>query len=481
MSLRSEVIRIVNELFSDSKKITELPAAGAITGADLTEIVQGGVNKKATFTQVATFTGGGGGSGTVTSFSSGNLSPLFTTSVADPTTTPALSFTLSNQSANFVFSGPTGGGAAAPTFRALVAADIPSLSSVYQPINTAWLLASGGTLTGANTITGTSTNILKAVFDSLGVTQTNGAGWWLSNTTAAAAGAQQRSPSLVWEGQGWKTDAGGASQSVKFRADVLPVQGTAAPTATWGLWGSINNAAYNTILDITSNGNTVLTTATSGTSFTCKTSTTNYFRVNETGSLFLGSTSAARIGSSTNNSSTFSISGGSITYQTDVSHYFTSSSSSSISAANAIKNQFTGSIDGTSGTNFTGKFFRLVPTYNIVTSSGMAVYDFVIEPTETSLNGTTHYGIVNSSITALNGFGTLTPTARLNVVGANNAVALLVEDDAGNDILSVGESGGAHVVGFFGVTPAARQVVPTGSSTDTVITALQNLGLFSQT
>ncbi len=35
------------------------------------------------------------GSGTVTSFSAGNLSPLFTTSVATPTSTPALTFSLS--------------------------------------------------------------------------------------------------------------------------------------------------------------------------------------------------------------------------------------------------------------------------------------------------------------------------------------------------------------------------------------------------
>lgn len=69
---------------------------------------------------------GGGGSGTVTSFSSGDLSPLFTTGVATPTTTPALSFILNTQSANTVFAGPVSGGAAAPTFRALVADDIPA-------------------------------------------------------------------------------------------------------------------------------------------------------------------------------------------------------------------------------------------------------------------------------------------------------------------------------------------------------------------
>ncbi len=65
------------------------------------------------------------GAGTVTSFSSGNLSPIFTTGVANATTTPALSFTLTVQEAHFVFIGPNGGSPAAPTFRALVGDDLP--------------------------------------------------------------------------------------------------------------------------------------------------------------------------------------------------------------------------------------------------------------------------------------------------------------------------------------------------------------------
>lgn len=40
-------------------------------------------------------------------------------------------------------------------------------------------------------------------------------------------------------------------------------------------------------------------------------------------------------------------------------------------------------------------------------------------------------------------------------------------------------SGGVQL-GFYGVTPVARQLVPTGSTVDAVITALQNLGLFRQ-
>lgn len=89
------------------------------------------------------------GSGTVTSFSSGNLSPLFTTSVATATTTPALSFSLSNASANTVLAGPTSGGAAAPTYRALVAADVPACSTCFT---------NGGNAFGTSTSVGTTDN-----------------------------------------------------------------------------------------------------------------------------------------------------------------------------------------------------------------------------------------------------------------------------------------------------------------------------------
>lgn len=91
-----------------------------------------------------------GSGGTVTGFSAGNLSPLFTTSVATSTTTPALSFSLSNASANTVLAGPTTGSAAAPTFRALVAADVPAPTEIHAvgttgPVITG-TLNSGGAL-----------------------------------------------------------------------------------------------------------------------------------------------------------------------------------------------------------------------------------------------------------------------------------------------------------------------------------------------
>jgi hypothetical protein len=52
--------------------------------------------------------GGGGGGGTVFSFASGNLPPLFTTSVANPTTNPVQSFSLTNAAAFTVFGNGTG-------------------------------------------------------------------------------------------------------------------------------------------------------------------------------------------------------------------------------------------------------------------------------------------------------------------------------------------------------------------------------------
>lgn len=57
----------------------------------------------------------GAGTGSVTTFSSGNLSPLFTTSVSNASTTPSQSFALSNTSDKTIYSNISGG-SAAPQF-----------------------------------------------------------------------------------------------------------------------------------------------------------------------------------------------------------------------------------------------------------------------------------------------------------------------------------------------------------------------------
>jgi len=67
------------------------------------------------------------GTGTVTSVALA-LPNIFSVSGSPVTTNGTLTATLATQSANTIFSGPTTGSAAAPTFRGLVLADIPSIT-----------------------------------------------------------------------------------------------------------------------------------------------------------------------------------------------------------------------------------------------------------------------------------------------------------------------------------------------------------------
>lgn len=92
------------------------------------------------------------GAGTVTSFSSGNLSPLFTTSVATATTTPALTFSLSTAAAHTFFGNNTAS-TAAPAFASIGNGDLPGSGSITlnttSPITGGGAVALGGSLTFA--------------------------------------------------------------------------------------------------------------------------------------------------------------------------------------------------------------------------------------------------------------------------------------------------------------------------------------------
>jgi hypothetical protein len=68
------------------------------------------------------------GSGTVTSVGSGAIGALLQVSWATATTTPALSLNLAAQAANCFIGGPTSGGSAVPTCRAIGTGDVPTLN-----------------------------------------------------------------------------------------------------------------------------------------------------------------------------------------------------------------------------------------------------------------------------------------------------------------------------------------------------------------
>lgn len=105
------------------------------------------------------------GSGTVTNVSAGSLSPLFTTSVATPTTTPSISFTQVSQAQNLFYASPNGS-AGNPSFRAIVAADLPGGTGTVTSVSVVSANGFAGTVatattTPAITLTTSVTGVLK--------------------------------------------------------------------------------------------------------------------------------------------------------------------------------------------------------------------------------------------------------------------------------------------------------------------------------
>ena len=123
----------------------------------------------------ATVTSGSGG-GSITSFSSGNLSPIFTTSVSNATTTPTLSFTLSTAGAH-TYLGNNTGAIAAPTYVQPSFSDLlGNLAGTQLPTFTGDVTNSSSALTVVK-INGTSIPLNSAADQVLGTTASATASW----------------------------------------------------------------------------------------------------------------------------------------------------------------------------------------------------------------------------------------------------------------------------------------------------------------
>lgn len=96
------------------------------------------------------------GTGTVTSVAL-TMPSIFSVAGSPITTSGTFTVTFATETANTVFAGPASGGAATPTFRALVAADIPNISAAK--ITSGTLLAVRG---GTGTVAYTAGDILYA-------------------------------------------------------------------------------------------------------------------------------------------------------------------------------------------------------------------------------------------------------------------------------------------------------------------------------
>lgn len=113
------------------------------------------------------------GSGTVTSVAM-SVPSFLSVSGSPITTSGTLAVSLANQNANLIFAGPSSGGAAAPTFRSLVAADVPALSYISA-------------LTGDVTATGPGSAV-ATLADTTVVADTYGSGSFIPQITVDSKG-----------------------------------------------------------------------------------------------------------------------------------------------------------------------------------------------------------------------------------------------------------------------------------------------------
>lgn len=151
----------------------------SLTGAGTTTI--SGTYPSFTITSNDTYVG------TVTSVGL-SMPTQFTVTNSPVTSSGTLTAAWNTQTANYVLAGPTSGGAAVPTFRALVAGDVPALSYVSSVSATAPITSTGGL---TPTIAVTSAALTKT--DDTNVTLTLGG----SPTTALLAAT---SLTLGWSG-----------------------------------------------------------------------------------------------------------------------------------------------------------------------------------------------------------------------------------------------------------------------------------------
>ena len=169
----------------------------------------------------------GGGSGTVTNFGAGGLSPLFSTNVTNPTTTPYLSFTLLTAIANRVFASPNGS-SGAPSFRQIMWGDIAQQGATASQV----VYWNGSSYTVGNN------PVNYAPGTGISITGT------YPNFTISATGG---GGNAVWKVQGGTLDATAINQNI-YHTGQVAIGDFSASTSSYKLH-VIGNSFYSSTIN----------------------------------------------------------------------------------------------------------------------------------------------------------------------------------------------------------------------------------------
>jgi hypothetical protein len=312
------------------------------------------------------------------------------------------------------------------------------IDATVQTAGLSYLLASGGTLTGANIFIMTTVNVVKYRLDTLGTALTTDA-FKLSNEAAAAAGLPQISPLFVQEGRAWATGSGGSSKVIKYATYVTGTDGVTNPTATWVLAHSIDGGAYSSHFSVSSGGVV-------------------------TGAVFVGAFSSNTTGF-VNTQSNVANGVTAAFYDATGNIQPTGAGVTNVYSYNTVNSAHSASTT----INWIGfRFAGVIGTVNTISG-------FVHDP---NIGGATlgaNYAFLSSS--GLCGFGTLTPTYAVQIKGTlANQNLFVVQENGGTNAFEIIEAAGVKKIGYFGSAPVAQQVsgadltnnVTAGGTNDTI-------------
>jgi len=187
----------------------------------------------------------GPGTGTVTSVGLSLPVPLFSISGSPVSTTGTLTAALKTQTANTVWAGPTGGGATAPTFRKLTAADLPAVSStgilVLGQGNMPMIVAGSGSMGNNGALTLTT---------ALGTTYANAFVWLPANAISAGSVAN-------WYYAIFSSPTAATVYNNTYGGGTPAIPGSPTPFVTTGPGAYTGASASLTAYSLTIGGNTI--------------------------------------------------------------------------------------------------------------------------------------------------------------------------------------------------------------------------------